>query len=338
MRKYFFLMCALISINYAFFCSEFLLESVNKDFVIGRSMEFGQNLKCAFNFHPKNKENVSIVKNKKAFSWTSKYSFVSIDAFESGPIVDGLNEKGLSLGVLWFVGAEYPKITTKDLSKIIALEDLGPWILGSFANVEEVKDSIRNVQIWAHVIKQLKEIPPFHLSLYDKSGKGIVVEFIDGKIEISENTVGVFTNTPKFEWQVTNLRNYINLTAVNKEVAKLDEKIIYQTGQGSGLLGIPGDWTPPSRFVKIAILKNFVKKTKNIKENVNLAFHLLNTVDIPYGVVRNKEGTKLDYTQWIIVKDLKNLKIYYRTYQDLNIKSFNLLDKIKNQNLKKIPL
>jgi len=139
-----------------------------------------------------------------------------------------------------------------------------------------------------------------------------------------QNTVGVLTNTPKFEWQVTNLSNYINLTAVNKDPLSFDGSVLHPTGQGSGMLGIPGDWTPPSRFVRISLFKNFVTKTLTAEQNQNLAFHLLNTVDIPYGGVRSVSGKNFDFTQWAVVKDLSNNIFSYRTYLDLNIKTIKL--------------
>ena len=125
------------------------------------------------------------------------------------------------------------------------------------------------------------------------------------------------------------MSNNIILTAVNKKISHFDGTVIDPTGQGTGLLGIPGDWTPPSRFVKIALLKDFVKKTKTAKENINLAFHLLNSVDIPYGAIRTIDGKDFDYTQWIVVKDLSNKTFSYRTYKNLDILTINLENEIK---------
>jgi len=154
-------------------------------------------------------------------------------------------------------------------------------------------------------------------------GRSLVVEFIDGEMQISDNPIGVLTNAPKFDWHTTNLRNYINLSSINKGPATLDGTVLDPTGQGSGLLGLPGDWTPPSRFVRMALLKGFVKKPKTASLNVNLALHFLNNVDIPYGAVQENKGQEFDYTQWAIVKDLSNGVLYYRVYKNLNVQSVN---------------
>lgn len=315
-----------------FACTDFILINESRNVVVGRSMEFGANLESQIVIFPRNEKKVSKIKNRNGLSWTSKYAYVAITSFKKDLVADGMNEKGLSLGTLWFHNAKYPKIPSNVRSKTIALEDIGNWILGSFANVSEVKTAIQKIYIWAHVLKELKQIIPIHFSLHDSSGRNIVIEFVDGKMNIIDNEVGVLTNDPAFDWHVTNLSNYINLTAINKGEVVFDGSAIDPTGQGTGLLGLPGDWTPPSRFVKIAILKNFVKKTKTPEENINLAFHLLNTVDIAYGVVRSKEGSHFDHTQWVVVKDLVNKKLSYRTYKDLNIHTIDLMSEIGKLN------
>ncbi|NGX44474.1 MAG: Choloylglycine hydrolase [Candidatus Anoxychlamydiales bacterium] len=323
--KYILALFTLGSFSSSFACTDFLLVNEKKNVVVGRSMEFGMKLQSAIEIYPKNEKHTSILSNsKKGLSWVSKYAYIGVTSFGSNLIADGMNEKGLSIGTLWFPGAKYPKIPKDKPEETIAIENLSSWILGSFKNLDEVREGLENIYIWFHEIKALKEVPPIHLSLHDSSGKSMVIEFLNGKMHIIDNVVGVLTNTPKFEWQVTNLSNYVNLTAVNKKIAHFDGSVIDPTGEGSGLLGMPGDWTPPSRFVKISLLKEFVKKTRSTRENVNLAFHLLNTVDIPYGVIRSVDGKNFDHTQWIVVKDLSNKTFSYRTYKNLNIHTINL--------------
>lgn len=322
-------------------CTDFVLINDNKNVVVARSMEFAQNLESEILVYPKGLKNVSILdNNQKGFSWTSKYAVIGMTCFgEEKFISDGMNDQGLSFGLLFFPGAKYPPLRSDNKSNMINFDDVGCWILGSFVTVEEVKGALQKIQIWFHEIPQLKEIPPLHLSIHDASGKSLVVEFINGKMEISDNPIGVLTNAPKFEWMETNLRNYINLTAVNSKTVQIDGTVLDPTGQGSGLLGIPGDWTPPSRFVRIALFKNSVQKTKTPVENRNLAFHLLNTVDIPYGVIRDSGGKDFDFTQWIVVKDLSDKKFFYRTYKDLSIKSIDFIKVAQNlKQPKKFPM
>lgn len=309
----------------SFACSDFLLINEKKNIVVGRSMEFRKKLQSAIEIYPRNEKRTSILSNsKRGLSWVSKYAYIGVTSFGLNLIADGMNEKGLSIGILWFPGAKYPAIPQDKPEMTIAEEDLSSWILGSFKNLEEVREGLENVYIWFHEMKELKEVPTIHLALHDATGKSMAIEFIDGKMHIIDNPLGVLTNSPKFEWHTANLSNYINLTPFNKKPVHIDGATINPIGLSSGLLGMPGDWTSPSRFVKVVLLKNFVKKTKTIKGNINLAFHLLNTVDIPYGAVRTSDGKNFDYTQWAVVKDLSNKTFSYRTYKNLNIYTIDL--------------
>ncbi|WP_194847887.1 linear amide C-N hydrolase [Candidatus Neptunochlamydia vexilliferae] len=295
-----------------FGCTDFCLHDEKDNVVIGRSMEFSVPLKSELVIHPKGEE-----MGKNGFSWTNKYTYIGVTAFVREIITDGMNEAGLSYGALWFPSAKYPQVDHD--KKALPVEALGDWLLGNFATVKEVKEVIEAVNLIGVKIPQIDSVPPLHLSIHDRSGASLVVEFIDGKIEVSDNTVGVLTNAPYFKWHVINLANYIDLTPLNKGAINLEGTVIGPLGQGSGLLGIPGDWTPPSRFVRMSTFKNIVHKARNPKENVNLAFHLLNTVDIPYGAIRSLDG-HYNYTQWTVVKDLENNILYYRDYDSLCIK------------------
>lgn len=301
-------------------CTDFLLEDVHKNVVVGRSMEFGVDLQSKIAIHPRREKDESCIGNDIGLSWISDYAYIGVDTLGINLLVDGMNEKGLSMGALWFPGAEYPKFRWKTGGKIVAFEDLGRWMLGTCCYLEQVKEAMESVDIWVHNLPVIDEIPPIHLSFHDRSGKSLVIEFLDAEMKIEENPIGVLTNAPKFEWQMTNVSNYINLTALDQGDTKLDGTVLDPTGHGTGMLGLPGDWTPQSRFVRIALLKNYVVKTRNAKENANLVFHLLNTVDIPYGAIQSVSGKNFDYTQWAVVKDLCNEKFYYRTYGDLDYK------------------
>ena len=136
------------------------------------------------------------------------------------------------------------------------------------------------------------------------------------------------TNRPGFDWQMANLRNYVNLDVRDVPSLTLNGVKIEQTGVGSGLRGLPGDWTPPSRFVKLAFGVDAALKSHNAAEAVNTAEHLLNTVDIPKGAI--KEPTVIPgkylygYAQWVIIKDLTNKVLYYKTYENTAWRSVDL--------------
>ena len=92
-----------------------------------------------------------------------------------------------------------------------------------------------------------------HFIVTDATGQSIVIEFTDGKVKIYNNPLGVLTNAPNFDWHMTNLRNYVNLSQdsiPDKKIEKLDFKPL---GAGSGMIGLPGDMTPPSRFIRATV-------------------------------------------------------------------------------------
>lgn len=340
MKIFFFTGIFSISLN-IFACTDFIIQGEKGSIINGRSMEFGTDLQSQIVISPKGIFTQSTYANgKKGMTWKSRYAYLGLNAFGLNLIVDGMNEKGLAMGALWFPETKYPQVKEANADSVISLMEFGSWILGSFSSLNEVKQALQTVQIWPQEVPQVKGVPPLHFSFHDADGSSMAVEFVNGKMNIYDNKVGVLTNSPAFPWHVTNLRNYINLSAINKNPVTLDGSVLSPTGQGSGLLGIPGDWTPPSRFVRIAVFKNFIQKAKNAARNANLAFHLLNTVDIPYGGVRNSKDEDFDYTQWVVVKDLTNRKLYWRTYDNLNIREIDLDEAVQKagNNVQKISL
>jgi choloylglycine hydrolase len=93
-------------------------------------------------------------------------------------------------------------------------------------------------------------VPPAHFFLQDKSGKSLVVEPVDGTLKVHDAPLGVMANAPTYDWHMTNLANYINLSVNDIESIKLGAQKISAFGAGGGLLGLPGDFTPPSRFAR----------------------------------------------------------------------------------------
>lgn len=308
-------------------CTDFLLVAKDGAAVNGRSMEFGIDLKPQLVVHPRGEKMQSKAPNNGlGLAWESQLGYFAVNVLGLDCAVDGMNEKGLSFGALWLPGSEYENVPLSEQNKAINLQDVGNWILGNFETTAQVRENLEKVLVWAEPMEQIGAVPPLHIAVHDAKGNSLVVEFIRGKKRIHDNKIAVLTNAPQFEWHVKNLGNYLNLRAMDAGAVDLNGTVLSASGKGGGLLGIPGDWMPPSRFVRIVAYKEFAKKPQDAKESVNLAFHLLNTVDIPFGAIASetKEGISFDYTQWIVVKDLKNKVIYFRTYEDITVQSIPL--------------
>jgi choloylglycine hydrolase len=225
---------------------------------------------------------------------------------------------------LWFPESQYQK--TQD-GNFVAIIDLVRWLLGNFASIDEVKQAMSRIKVVGVYVPELRQVPGMHVAVHDAGGQNIVIEFIGGEQKIYENPIGVMTNRPTFDWHLTNLRNYISLDREDHPPQSIAGVKIESNGSGNGWIGLPGDWTPPSRFVRVAKFVHATPTVENAAKAVNLAVHILNTVDIPWGTIKPEQLasiTAYDYTQWVIVKDLKNKVLYFRSYEDLILKKIDL--------------
>ncbi len=159
--------------------------------------------------------------------------------------------------------------------------------------------------------------PPLHFLLHDATAS-VTIEFHADGMRVLDNPVGVGTNSPYLDWHLTNLRNYVGISAENP-TQKVKDTNLTPLGQGGGLLGLPGDYTPPSRFVRAAALVLLVGKPKNAADAENLCMHMLNTFDIPSGLVVEDMGNgKMvpEVQVWVTVSNLTDGRYAYRTIDD----------------------
>jgi choloylglycine hydrolase len=162
--------------------------------------------------------------------------------------------------------------------------------------------------------------------VHDRTGKSVVIEPVDETLKLHDNPLGAMSNSPTFDWHMTNLRNYVNLTATNVPPIDLGGITLAQFGQGSGMRGLPGDFTPPSRFVRAVAFSQAALPSDTAQDAVLQVFHILNNFDIPVGAVRETGGGQLhtDYTVWTSAADLKNLRWCLRTHADQSIRCVDL--------------
>lgn len=330
-------------------CTSFLLTSTDGSPVYGRTMEFGQAMDSSVVLVPQGYEFTSTSGAEKPAKWTALHNVIGMNALGGETmLVDGINDKGLAGGLLYFPGyAEYPKPEGKDPAKVIGPGDMLAWILSSFATVEEVRKAVSSEEmiIAGFYLPALKQIPPGHLTLHDATGASIVIEPIGGKMVIRDNPLGVMTNAPTFDWHITNLRNYVNLSSVNRDDATLDKKAIAGFGQGTGLLGLPGDPTPPSRFIRAASYAAEVEPGADASEMLRVAEHVLNNFDIPVGWIKpgaaeiDAGSGQPDYTQWSVMADIKNGTYFVRQHNMTSFLSVGFDDFASDaKDLKVLPL
>ncbi len=315
----------------SFACTDFQIKAEDGSVIIARTNEFGVPADSGIVFEPAGKEFSGLTPDGgKGLSWKSKYGFLAINGLGlKENFIDGMNEAGLSAGLLLFVESEFETVNKKNSNQAVSILNLCSWVLGNFSSVEEVKKALSGISVFGEVVPQLGGPLPLHMAVHDAAGNNLVIEFINGEKKIYDNPIGVMTNMPEFSWQMTNLRNYLNLNSLNAKPKTFSGVRIDKTGQGNGWLGLPGDWTPSSRFVRIVQIVNAAFPAQNAREALILSGHIMNTVDIPHGVIKEEQNDEKspvisEYTQWTVYKDLTNKILYFRTYENPNLRFIDL--------------
>lgn len=256
-------------------------------------------------------------------------------------ISDGINDKGLSLGTLWLPQTSFAK--ANDNNNTISGVTLPQRILGMCStlddviklfNAKPVDDSGKLIgDVRVRVLAEMQSYATIHIAIADLSGKQYVIEFekINGKDGVPvfyPDPFGVLTNAPKFAWHLENLRNYVGATEVfNITEGEILGVKIGTTGFGDNLRGLPGDATPPSRYVRAVILKSLALKNGDIPNTVTEAIVLLEKLIAQAVVVKGTSANKglaglkndFDYTQWTSFHDQFNYKLYQKSADSYNI-------------------
>jgi choloylglycine hydrolase len=319
---------ALVHATTACACTGIRIKPMDGSVVFARTLEFADDLHSNVIVVPRERDSVGTAPgDKPGIRWKSKYGAVGTNAFGLPCIIDGLNEKGLAVGLFYFPGyAKYQTVAETDFDRALAPWELGVYLLGNCSNVSEAIENIQKVRVGEAVQKDMGFVPPCHYILNDAGGRSVVLEYVDGVPKLHENPLGVMSNSPTFDWHLTNLRNYVNLTVTNVPPIDVAGIKVPGFGQGSGMLGLPGDFTPPSRFIRAVAFSQSAFPVATAKEGVLQAFHILNQFDIPKGSARAVENGRevADYTLWTAASDLKNLRYYFRTFDNSRIRMVDL--------------
>jgi choloylglycine hydrolase len=305
-------------------CTAVNIVAKDGSVVAGRTMEWAFDMKWQLTANPKGMPiSLSAPASLKLpiTSLSSKYAFVAIaPGVLAGPpaYLEGQNEAGLGISGNFLPGfTQYQTVTPQD-KNYVSILNLGGFILGMFGSVKELRSELPKYKVWfdPSEVKGLPTPPWLHLVLTDRSGDSIVVEFVKGQMMIHNNVAGVLTNAPTYDWHLNNVRNYLSLTSTATSSVTVDNTNVTELGQGGGLMGLPADYTPPSRFVRATYLKHFTYQPSNSVEAMQATDHVLNNVDIPVGVARSSDGKQVfsDYTQWVNIKDLKNNRMKIANY------------------------
>ncbi|MCX8129298.1 MAG: linear amide C-N hydrolase [Clostridia bacterium] len=291
-------------------CTNISFQRNSKDapMISARTMDFVEELLTKIYFTPRG-QSFPAAALPGEIQWKNKYAFVSMVHGRPGvPILcssDGLNEAGLSAASLWLQCSKYPNPTPG--TPILCNARFVSFVLGNFRSVDEVKAALTKLTIIDPTQTQTSSEAPLHFIISDASGNHLIVEFIDGEMKTYTNNIGVLTNDPPFDWHLTNLYNYENLSLRNNPKPCPDVELF-----GSGQLGSPGDPTSASRFIRAELLRHSTFQPKNTQESVGLALQILQTLAVPCGTLNmSTSKSKFDWTQWGVIRDHTNRSIYF---------------------------
>lgn len=308
-------------------CTGITLKSKDGSTVLARTIEWGgSDLNSRYVIVPRGYTQSSYIPGgtKGGMAFTSRYGFVGLAVEQEEFVAEGINEEGLAAGLFYFPRyGQYEDYNEADKASSIADLQLVSWILGNFKTVDEAVAGLKDV----HVVAIDPRASTVHWRIADTTGRQVVIEIVDKKVNVYENKLGVLTNSPGFEWQMTNLNNYVNLYPGTAKSRTMGDVAVNSFGAGSGFLGLPGDVTPPSRFVRAALYQATAPLPDSADNAVRSCFQILNNFDIPIGIETADGETATDIpsaTQWTSATDMSGRKVYYRTMYNSAIREIDL--------------
>lgn len=308
-------------------CTAITLQNTQGAAFFGRTMDFSYPLDPELYVVPKGFQWTNLLRTHQI---RNRYRYMGIGQNLSSVLfADGVNETGFAAAALYFPGyADYDSDKTDDGADTrfpIAATEITGFLLGLCASLDQATALLRTVRITGVADSITGTVAPLHWMIADTSGNSMVIEKTADGLHILDNPIGVLTNSPDFPWHLTNLRSYLNLSPTQTGSQDWGPVNLTPFGQGAGAWGLPGDYTPPSRFVRTAFQKTHASPTDKTPETVNAGFHILEGVSIPKGIVLTERGT-VDYTQYTAFMNLSQPEYYFRTYDNSRTTAVKLPD------------
>ena len=306
-------------------CTAITLQSQQMENFFGRTMDFSFNIEPSIYIVPQNHIWYNVLNMHEIADY---YSFIGIGQESDGMLAffDGVNEKGFAAAALYFAGyANYDTQTEDSGKEPIASVDFLHYILGKCGSVEELEEIIHHVSLVGIQDPVTKTVAPLHWIATDKSGNCVIIEQTERGLELARNPIGVMANSPDFQWHMTNLRNYMDVSPKQNSEVVWGEIRLTPFGQGAGTMPLPGGYTSPERFVRTAYQKTHIPVPKSTAEAIITCFHIMDSVTIPQGVVVTDRNT-YDYTKYIAFINTNTCEYFFKTYYNNQITAVNLWD------------
>ncbi|MBO5197121.1 MAG: choloylglycine hydrolase [Lachnospiraceae bacterium] len=311
------------------------IAMTTKDFYFGRNLdleyEFGERVIVTPRNYP--------FSFRKAGELPKHYALIGIGTVLEGyPLyAEAANEKGLCMAGLNFPGnAYYPPEEATDKANVSPFE-LIPWLLGSCSTVAEARERLERVNLIGIPFSEQTPLSPLHWHIADRE-RSIVLESTKAGITIYENPVGVMTNNPTFDFHLLNLSQYMNLTTTDPEEQFKEKTGMKPFGWGFGGIGLPGDTSTASRFVRTSFLKLNSVCEDDEASSVSQFFHLLDAASMVRGSVTASAG-RYEITSYSCCINAAKGIFYYKTYGNNQLTAVDMhRENLKARELKEYPL
>lgn len=313
-------------------CTGIMLRAQNNDIVRARTLEWSAfDLDSKLIIVPRNYQTDDQIESSiQTDGWQGKYGYVAVNFRDLKDFCfDGINEKGFSVGIFYHPDtACYEPMKKSTQKHTVSISQVISFVLSQCADVKEAKALLSETYVAPIFNEDFHQVPPAHYIFCDQSGECFVMEFIKGEMIITDNPLGVITNSPSFDWHITNLRNYLKLSQQPADSIELAGITFKPLSAGTGFLGIPGDYTSPSRFVRAVAFSQTARPTSNGMDTVQESFRILDSFNVGIG---GGEGADINInraakstTVWTTAADVTNLKFYYHTQYNRRTRMIDL--------------
>ncbi|WP_181189501.1 linear amide C-N hydrolase [Bombilactobacillus bombi] len=322
-------------------CTSISIQATNQDTFWGRTMDFTfdpfkPSVDSKITAYPQNFKIQGMQQ-----SWTTKYAFAGVNVNDSLFFNDGINSAGIAGDAQYLEEASWDtaeNLQKRSLKPIIG-EELVAYVLSNFGSIAEIKAAFTHFgQVktdypdWEAAHTGIPTPIPMHFTFCDNNNHSIILEPVNnGAFKIYDG-IGVMTNSPEYPWHLDNLRNYIHLHNYNLGHQQLTSQLnLQQIESGSGLVGLPGDYTAPSRFVRSTFLSKYLAPFER-HQGITQLYNVFKTVMIPQGIEHvASDSDTCDYTGYWSGYDLAQRCLYVQPEDCLTMTKFVLKADLKQK-------
>jgi choloylglycine hydrolase len=234
---------------------------------------------------------------------------------------DAVNEAGLAIAGLNFPTNAVYREPVKDKYNVASFE-LIPWILSKAESTNEAVKLLQDTNVTRDSYSGDLPATPLHWIISD-SQRTVTAEAVDSGLEIYENPFGVLTNNPQFPYHVSRLSDFMGIDSMPPKNTLCPETELVGYSGGMGAMGLPGDFSSSSRFVRAVFLKSHTEHEASEYEEINRFFHIMDSVSVPCGCSKNRNG-KNNFTLYTSCINTATGDYYFTTYGNRNIRAVRL--------------